>query len=299
MNQVGKSQGNSSMRSTVAGIVLAVWAAMLPQSLLARGPVLDTVRESGRIVFGYSEDAPPFSFIDKAGKPAGYSLDLCRAVAEQVRRELKLPKLNIVFVAVESADRINALANGRVDMDCSTTTQTLGRMERVDFTLMTFVTGVSMLSLRDSGFREPSQIEGKKVAVIAGTTTEDVLNQYLTDTKLSAQIVSVGSLTAGMGMLAEGSVDGFFSDRALLIGQIMQSPVRDRLQISEDMISFEPYALMVPREDADFRLVANRALAQIYGSEQIGVLYRKWFGLVGSRPSSLLISVFRLQALPE
>jgi len=279
--------------------MLVVWVVLVPQSLLARAPVLDTVRESGRIVFGYSEDAPPFSFVDKAGKPAGYSLDLCRAVAEQVRRELKLTKLDIAFVAVESADRINALANGRVDMDCSTTTQTLGRMERVDFTLMTFVTGASMLSLRDTDFREPSQIQGKKVAVIAGTTTEDVLTQYLIDTRLSAEIISVGSLTAGMGMLVEGSIDGFFSDRALLIGQIMLSPARDRLQISEDMISFEPYALMVPRDDADFRLVANRALAQIYSGDQIGILYRKWFGLVGNRPSSLLISVFLLQALPE
>ena len=287
------------MRSAVAGIVLAVWAVLLPQSLLARAPVLDTVKESGRIVFGYSEDAPPFSFVDRASKPAGYSLDLCRAVAEQVRRELRLPRLDIVFVAVESSDRINALVNGRVDMDCSTTTQTLGRMDKVDFTLMTFVTGASMLSLRETDSREPSQIQGKKVAVIAGTTTENVLTQYLNDTKLSAEIVLVDSLTAGMGMLIEGSVDGLFSDRALLIGQIMKSPERDRLQLSEDMISFEPYALMVPREDADFRLVANRALAQIYGGDQIGILYRKWFGLVGNRPSSLLISVFRLQALPE
>ena len=102
-----------------------------------------------------------------------------------------------------------------------------------------------------------------------------------------------------MGLLEEGSIDGFFSDRALLIGQLLLSPARDLLQISEDMISFEPYALMVPREDADFRLIANRALAQIYSGDQIGVLYRKWFGLVGNRPSSLLISVFRLQALPE
>lgn len=287
------------MHGIVAGIVLVVCAVLLPQLALARAPVLDTVKESRRIVFGYSEDAPPFSFVDKAGKPAGYSLDLCRAVAEQVRRELQLPRLDIAFVAVESADRIDALVNGRVDMDCSTTTQTLGRMEKVDFTLMTFVTGVSMVSLRGTDFREPSQIQGKKVAVIAGTTTETALTEYLQSTKISAEVVSVGSLTAGMRLLEEGSVDGFFSDRALLIGQLMLSPARDRLQISEDMISYEPYALMVPREDADFRLVANRALAQIYSGDQIGVLYRKWFGLIGNRPSSLLISVFRLQALPE
>lgn len=287
------------MHGMIAGIVLAVCAVLLPQLVLARAPVLDTVKESRRIVFGYSEDAPPFSFVDKAGKPAGYSLDLCRAVAEQVRRELQLPRLDIAFVAVESADRIDALVNGRVDMDCSTTTQTLGRMEKVDFTLMTFVTGVSMVSLRGTDFREPSQIQGKKVAVIAGTTTETALTEYLQSTQISAEVVQVGSLTAGMRLLEEGSVDGFFSDRALLIGQLMLSPARDRLQISEDMISYEPYALMVPREDADFRLVANRALAQIYSGDQIGVLYRKWFGLIGNRPSSLLISVFRLQALPE
>jgi glutamate/aspartate transport system substrate-binding protein len=287
------------MNRSIASLWLAALTLLFTQGLQARELVLNKVARTGQIVFGYAENSPPFSFVDKAGKPAGYSLDLCKAIAEQVRRELKLEHLAIEFLAVDSKDRMNALMNGRVDMDCSTTTQTLGRMEKVDFTLMTFVTGASMVSLRDKGPREPTEIQGKSVAVIQGTTTESVLNQFLRDQGITADVVLVTSAAAGMGLLEKGTVEGFISDRAMLIGQIMNSSSRDQLLLSEDMISFEPYALMLPRNDADFRLVANRALAQVFHGNQIGILYRKWFGLVGTRPSTLLMSLFRLQALPE
>lgn len=287
------------MQKMMTCLLLAFWGLVLPQVSHARDPVLKKVAETGRITFGYVEDALPFSFTDKSGSPSGYSVDLCRAIAEQVRKELKLPKLDIEFVKVASGERVNALVHSRVDMDCSTTTQTLTRMEKVDFTFMTFVTGASMVSRRGSGSAEPSQIQGKRIAVIAGTTTEEAVAQYMMEEKLTADIVPVANYAGGMGLLEEGEVDGFFSDRVLLIGQIMKSPMRDQLQLSEDLISYEPYALMLPRNDADFRLVANRALANIYGGNQIGVLYRKWFGLIDPRPSTLLISLFRLQALPQ
>lgn len=287
------------MQKLMTSLLLALWMICWPQWSQAREPVLAKVQTTGRITFGYVEDAPPFSFVDHGGKPSGYSVDLCRAIAEQVRKELNLPKLEIEFIEVERSDRINALVNSRVDMDCSTATQTLGRMAKVDFTLMTFVTGASMVSLRESGLREPAQMQGKRVAVISGTTTEDNLAHYFLDAKLNAEMIPVSSFAAGMGLLEAGEVHGFFSDRVLLIGQIMKSPMRDKLQLSENLISYEPYALMLPRDDGDFRLVANRALANIYGGNQIGILYRKWFGIVDPRPSTLLISLFRLQALPE
>lgn len=280
-------------------MLLALWALVLPQATHARESVLKKVAETGRITFGYAEDALPFSFTDKSGNPSGYSVDLCRAIAEQVRKELKLPKLEVEFVKVESGERVNALVHSRVDMDCSTTTQTLARMEKVDFTFMTFVTGASMVSRKESGLTNPSQMQGKRIAVISGTTTEAAVTQFLSDEKVIADIVPVANYAGGMGLLEEGEVDGFFSDRVLLIGQIMKSPIRDKLYLSEDLISYEPYALMLPRNDADFRLVANRALANIYSGNQIGVLYRKWFGLIDPRPSTLLVSLFRLQALPQ
>jgi ABC-type amino acid transport substrate-binding protein len=287
------------MHKFMACLLVALWSFGLPQAAHAREPVLGKVLETGRITFGYVEDALPFSFADSNGKPSGYSVDLCRAIAEQVRQELKLPKLEIEFVKVESSERVNALVHSRVDMDCSTTTQTLGRMEKVDFTFMTFVTGASMVSLREKGSAEPSQIQGKRIAVISGTTTEVAVAQYLVEENLTAEIIPVDSFSGGMGLLEDGSVDGFFSDRVLLMGQMLRSPIRDKLQLSEELISYEPYALMLPRDDGDFRLIANRTLANIYSGNQIGVLYKKWFGLIDPRPSSLLISLFRLQALPE
>lgn len=287
------------MQKLMTCMLLALWALVLPQATHARESVLKKVAETGRITFGYAEDALPFSFTDKSGNPSGYSVDLCRAIAEQVRKELKLPKLEVEFVKVESGERVNALVHSRVDMDCSTTTQTLARMEKVDFTFMTFVTGASMVSRKESGLTNPSQMQGKRIAVISGTTTEAAVTQFLSDEKVIADIVPVANYAGGMGLLEEGEVDGFFSDRVLLIGQIMKSPIRDKLHLSEDLISYEPYALMLPRNDADFRLVANRALANIYSGNQIGVLYRKWFGLIDPRPSTLLVSLFRLQALPQ
>jgi len=287
------------MQKLMTCLLLALWTFGLSQAAHAREPVLKKVVETGRITFGYAEDALPFSFTDRSGKPAGYSVDLCRAIAERVRKELKLPKLEIEFIKVESSERVTSLVHSRVDMDCSTSTQTLSRMEEVDFTFMTFVTGTSMVSRKDKGSAEPSQIQGKRIAVIPGTTTEEAVTQYLTEARLTAEIIPVANYGGGMGLLEEGEVDGFFSDRVLLIGQIMKSPMRDKLQLSEGLISYEPYALMLPRDDADFRLIANRTLANIYSGNQIDVLYRKWFGLIDPRPSTLLISLFRLQALPE
>ena len=165
------------MQKLMTCLLLALWISGFPQASHAREPVLGKVLETGRITFGYAEDRLPFSFNDQNGNPAGYSIDLCRAIAEQVRKELKLPKLDIEFIKVESSERVNALVHSRVDMDCGTATQTLTRMERVDFTFMTFVTGASMVSRRGTGSAEPSQIQGKRVAVISGTTTEEVLAQ--------------------------------------------------------------------------------------------------------------------------
>lgn len=287
------------MQKLMTCLLLALWGLVLTNPAHAREPVLKKISETGRITFSYVEDALPFSFTDRSGNPAGYSVDLCRAIAEQVRKELKLSKLEIEFVKVESSERVNALVHSRVDMDCSTTTQTLARMEKVDFTFMTFVTGASMVSRRDKGSAEPSQIQGKRIAVIGGTTTEEAVARYLSEEALTADLVPVAGIAGGMGLLEDGEVDGFFSDRVLLIGQIMKSPMRDQLQLSEDLISYEPYALMLPRNDADFRLIANRALANIYSGNQIGVLYRKWFGLIDPRPSTLLVALFRLQALPQ
>jgi len=280
-------------------ILILLGALLTLDAVQAREPVLDRMRTTGRIVLGYAENSPPFSFTDKLGTPSGFSVDLCRAIAEQARRQLKMPDLKVEYVPVQSDDRINAIVNGRVDIECGTTTNTLGRQQDVDFTLFTFVTGGTLLSRKSDPVQNLDQLAGKKVAVTRGTTTQRSLEEYLTKDRNDAEIVTVDSHQAGMALLDSGEVQVFASDRVVLMGQMMESEERDDYVLSDDFFSYEPYALMVPRNDADFRLLANRALSRIYSSNQIGILYKKWFGVIDRRPSSLLMAVYQLQALSE
>jgi ABC-type amino acid transport substrate-binding protein len=191
------------------------------------------------------------------------------------------------------------VANKEVDIACASTTITLSRQENVDFTLMTFLTGGSILSRRARPVPTTGDLTGKSVAVIKGTTTAIALAKYLTESLIDARVVTVDTLDIAMDMLGKGEVDAVADDQIVLIGQLMQARDPQTFTMAQDMYSYEPYGLVVRRDDADFRLAANRALARLYRTGQYKALYNKWFGRSGVRPSPILAAMFQLQALPE
>ncbi len=263
------------------------------------GGTLSKIRENGAMVIGYRKNSPPFSFVDGQGNPSGYSIDLCKRIAAAVQKRLGIPEMVVTYVPVSVDDRIGAVESGKIDIECGATTNTLSRQERVDFTHITFVTGGTLLSLQSAPIRLTSEASGKRIAVVEGTTTESALRRYLSEALIKADIELVTEHSAGMGLLAEKKVDAFASDRLVLLGLVKNTGDASKFVVSDDFFSYEPYALMVRRNDADFRLVANRALSEVFRNEQIGILYRKWFGVIGARPSGLQMAVFHLQALPE
>jgi ABC-type amino acid transport substrate-binding protein len=263
------------------------------------GGTLSKIRENGAMVIGYRKNSPPFSFVDGQGNPSGYSIDLCKRIAAAVQKLLGIPEMVVTYVPVSVDDRIGAVESGKIDIECGATTNTLSRQERVDFTHITFVTGGTLLSLQSAPIRLTSEASGKRIAVVEGTTTESALRRYLSEALIKADIELVTEHAAGMGLLAEKKVDAFASDRLVLLGLVKNTGDASKFVVSDDFFSYEPYALMVRRNDADFRLVANRALSEVFRNEQIGILYRKWFGVIGARPSGLQMAVFHLQALPE
>lgn len=263
------------------------------------GGTLSKIRENGAMVIGYRKNSPPFSFVDGQGNPSGYSIDLCKRIAAAVQKRLGIPEMVVTYVPVSVDDRIGAVESGKIDIECGATTNTLSRQERVDFTHITFVTGGTLLSLQSAPIRLTSEASGKRIAVVEGTTTESALRRYLSEALIKADIELVTEHAAGMGLLAEKKVDAFASDRLVLLGLVKNTGDTSKFIVSDDFFSYEPYALMVRRNDADFRLVANRALSEVFRNEQIGILYRKWFGVIGARPSGLQMAVFHLQALPE
>jgi ABC-type amino acid transport substrate-binding protein len=264
----------------------------------ASADTLDQIRKSGEIRLGYRTDAPPMSFNDASGQAVGYSVDLCRRIATAVKEELKLADLKITMVPLSTEERIDAIANNKADIECGATTITVARRQKVDFTSMTFVTGGSLLSLAGSGIDTVAKLAGKSVAVVAGTTSEAGLKQYLAKNLIDARVVVVPTRDEGMKQLDSKQVDAFAGDQVVQIGYLMQASDPNVYRISKDLFSYEPYAFMVRRNDAGFRLVADKALARIY-RDGIEPIYMQWFGKAGIRPSGVLTAVYLVGALPE
>jgi ABC-type amino acid transport substrate-binding protein len=201
-------------------------------------------------------------------------------------------------VPVTPEGRVDAVANGTVDIECGSTTASLSRQEKVDFTLMTFVDGATLLTVEGAGVRTIADLAGKRIGVVAGTTTERVLTEFLRVQSLAATIVPVKDHDEGLAALQTSKVEAYASDRTILVGLILQARGTARYALIPDDLSYEPYGFMVRRDDSAFRLVANRTLARIYRSGAIGAVYAKWFAPLG-KPTPALVLMYALQGLPE
>lgn len=282
-----------------------VLGALLASMLLA-GPALGQkldgtlgkIKASGAMNVGYRESSPPFSFMGPDKRPVGYSIDLCMHVAGAIQKQLGLADLKLAWVPVTSENRIDMVVQGKVDIECGTTTASLSRQERVDFSLMTFVDGAGLLTTKAANLRGPADLSGKRIAVIPGTTTEKALAAYLKAEFIAAQVVRVNGPAEGLAALERGSADAFASDRGVLIGLAVTSKDPSRFTLPNLEFSYEPYALMLRRNDATFRLAVNRALAGLYRSGGIAPIYERWFGAFG-KPTQALQAMYLLNGLPE
>ena len=281
-----------------AKALMALLALCIAPGIVVGG-TLDQIKKSGELRVGYRTDAPPLSFSDTSGQAAGYSVELCKRIAAAVKDHLKLKELKTTLVPLTSEDRIDAIVNNRADIECGATTITLTRAEKVDFTLMTFVTGGGFLTLANAGIDSLANLAGKSVAVVTGTTSQTALQKYLQKNLIDAKVVVVADRSEGMKQLQARKVDAFASDQIVLIGEILSAADPKAYSLGADLFSFEPYGLVVRRNDGDFRLVANRAIAQLYRSGQIEELFNRWFGQIGVQPTPVLRAMYMLEALPE
>ena len=277
---------------------LAVLLVSLFTAATAHAGALERIRDKGAITLGYVEGAAPFSFTDEKKEPQGYSVDLCREIANGIRSQLALPKLQTRWVALTIQDRLEAVRSGRVDIDCSTTTWTLTRQRDVDFSLITFIDGATVLARGNTDIFRISDYGAKRIAVIRGTTTFDVLGRALKSRSIAAEVVPVRDRAEGLDLLRAGKVDGFASDRLTLIGLVLQDPGKDTFKLLDDDFSMEQYALALPRNDHDFRLAVNSVLARLYRTNDIIKIYDRWLGRLG-RPSVLLHATYWLQSIAE
>ena len=260
---------------------------------------LKRISDGGEINIGFRAAEPPMSFVDQSDRPVGYSIDVCDHIATAVKRQLGREDIAVNYLPVTAESRFAAIESGDIDILCGATTKTLSRSERVDFTQLTFVTGASLLSLDSSPVSDVLSLKAKRVAVVDNTTTIDALKSVLSNRLVDAEIVPVNTAKEGMDALDKGDVDAFSSDQVVLIGQALARKTDKKYFLSQEMFSFEPFALAVARDDADFRLVADRALSQLYRSGQIAEIYNRWFGRFAKEPPVALKALYQLHATPE
>lgn len=280
----------------------SLFLVLLAAAGLAQAQALDgrlkKIADTKTISIAYRTDAIPFSFLDNDKKPIGYTVDLCKRIASLIEGQINVKGLQVKWVPVTSQNRFEAIAKGQADMECGSSTVTLARMKQVDFSHYTFVDGTGLLTTAKAGIRSMSDIAGKRIGVIAGTTNERVMSNLEQRRKLDLKIVALKSRDEAVAALEEGKIDAFASDKVLLIGAIASAKDPKSMALLPEDLSFEPYAIALPRGDAGMRLAVNTALAHIYRDGEIRSIFGKWFGAIGE-PTPLMRAMFMFGSLPE
>ena len=258
---------------------------------------LKKIRDSKTVTIAYRTDALPFSF-EKDKQPAGYTIELCKRVVANLEQQLKIQPLQVKWVAATSQNRMDLVKNKQADMECGSTTATFSRMEQVDFSSSVFLDTTGLLARKAAGAKNFTGLAGKKIAVVGGTTNQKALVRALKRAQISASVVAVSNRDDGIAQLQAGSVDGFASDKILLVGLAPKVKDPANYELLQEDLGFEPYAIVLPRGDASFRLAVNRALAQIFMSDAIVEIFRSTFGAEFS-PSPALLVMYGLASYPD
>ena len=265
----------------------------LAQTLEGR---LKQISETKVVRLAHRSDARPFSFVNEQGKPDGYTVELCKFIVHSLELQMDA-KLTIEWVPVDTRSRFDAVATGAADMECGSSTVSFERMTKVDFSSFIFMENTGVLVRASSKIFSVGDLGDKKIAVIAGTTNELALIKELQRRQLQASVILVKDRQEGMAELENGAVDGFASDKLLLIGA--QNADASTYKMLPENLSYEPYAIALPRGDSAFRLAVNKGLSQLYSSPEILDIYLKWFAAIGPSPDLMRGAVYIFGTFPE
>ena len=286
------------VKNVLLAVIVAAGLAAVGATAQTGPSPLGRIKAAKAINVAYSPDSLPFSFAGANGEPAGYSIDLCRRVIAQIGRAVGEPNLKVNWMAGSVAERLQMVATGRADLECANTTQTQLRLANVDFSNLIFVDAGGFLVKAGAPINQLADLGGKRIAVQRGTTTETRLNDALRRRLVNATVVAVADAGEGVAMLEAGSVDAYAGDKIKLVGLAVQAKAPAKLALLADELSFEPYAMALPRNESALRLEVNRALTQVYVGGDIEAIYAQWLGKLG-RPSALLAVMYLLNSIPE
>jgi polar amino acid transport system substrate-binding protein/glutamate/aspartate transport system substrate-binding protein len=286
-------------------VVIALALAMTCSCSWSQEPqgTLKRIIDTRMIRLGYQKDLTPFSFAGADGRPSGYSIELCHRIVAGIRNEFALALLDIEWIEVTLADRFQRVADGTIDLECAIAAITLSRLRQVDFSAMIWIDSKTFLVKRGHSVRTPADLAGKKVAGAANTTNERILREVLLGQvpdggAVTTELVLVEDHPQALGALVRGSVDAIAADRMVLARLAQRAPDPEQLALADYQFAYEPLALTLRRNDADFRFAVNQALAHLYRGGEVKRIYNRWFGNLGP-PPPLLDSLYDLNGFRD
>ncbi len=295
-----------STLSKLSAALLASALLAIPVTAQELTGTLKKIKDSGTITIGHRETSVPFSYLDEKQQPIGYSMDLCAAIVEEVKKELALPTLTVKYNPVTSQTRIPLMSNGTVDMECGSTTNNLTRQKQVSFAPITFVTGTKLVVKKTSKIKSYKDLKGKTVVVTQGTTNERTIKALSDAEKLDIKFLNAKDHAESFLTVESGRAVAFAMDDVLLYGLVAKAKKPKDFDVVGEYLSYDPYGIMYRKNDSDFGVVVNRALSGLMRSGDINKIYDKWFigklpsgETIGMPMSPLLKMGLQLQALPE
>jgi glutamate/aspartate transport system substrate-binding protein len=257
-------------------VALASLAASTPGAQAA-SQTLEKIRASGKLTLGYRETSIPFAYLGGDEKPVGLSLDLCAAVADKVKLDLKLDKLEVAYVAVNASNRIPLLQNGTIDVECGSTTNTLDRQKQVAFSVATYVTSPRWLVLADSGISDAKDLQGKTAVITQGSLNFGVGQKVIADGKLGMTVVQGKDQGESILILRTGRAAAWFEDDILIAGLVATSPNPKAFRFLPSTYPPSYYGLMLPKDDPEFKALVDGVIKAMMASGEFAKIYDKWF----------------------
>src|SRR6202011_1268729 len=264
-----------------AGLLLA--ASLLTTAAQAQtgneglSPTLANIKKTHVVRLGYRESSPPFSFLGQANRPIGYSLELCEAIVDEIGVEVDDANLRIEYVKVTSDDRIPAVVQNKIDLECGSTTANAERAKQVAFSPLMFVAGTKLMVPKASGISGAADLKGKTVVVTKGTTNEQAMHAVDKKLALGLNIVTGADHEQSYQMLADGKADAFATDDILLYGLIARHKAQDKFRVTGEYLSYDPYGIMFRKGEPQLTAVVERAFRRLGSNRDLIPLYNKWF----------------------
>lgn len=294
------------LRTSLAALLAFAALATPPALAQELTGTLKKIKDSGTITIGHRETSIPFSYLNEKQQPIGYSMDICAAIVEEIKKEISAPNLNVKFNPVTPQTRIPLISNGTVDLECGSTTNTLTRQKQVGFAPITFITGTKLLVKKSAKVKSYKDLKGKTVVVTQGTTNERIIKALSDKENLGIKFLNAKDHGESFLAVESGRAVAFSMDDILLYGLIAKSKSPKDYEVVGDYLSYDPYGMMYRKGDEDMGVVVRRAIAKLMASGDLEKLYNKWFmeklpsgETMGVPMSPMLKAAIFLQALPE